>query len=32
MTGIENAKLRVESKYIWSDEMSNTISLSSVMH
>jgi len=29
MTGIENAKLRVESKYIWSDEMSNTTFLSS---
>jgi hypothetical protein len=29
MTGIEDAKLRVESNYIWSDEMSNTISLSS---
>ena len=28
MTGIEDAKLRVESKYIWSDEISNT-SLSS---
>jgi hypothetical protein len=29
MTGIEDTKLRVESNYIWSDEMSNTISLSS---